>query len=110
MTKGQHLGEFEQITLLAVVRLEEEAYGGTIRREIARRTGRTPSIGAIYATLDRLTAKGYLKAAEGPPEPGRGGRPRRFYSLRPAGSRALRATRRMLEAMWEGVELEKRWR
>lgn len=105
MSKGQFLGEFEQITLLAVARLEGEAYGGTIRREIANRTGRNPSIGAMYSTLDRLTAKGYLRATDGPGEPGRGGRPRRFFALKRPGIVALLNARKMLESMWEGVEL-----
>jgi DNA-binding PadR family transcriptional regulator len=105
MTKGQFLGEFEQITLLAVARLRAEAYGGTIRREIQERTGRRPSIGAMYSTLDRLTEKGYLRATDGPREPGRGGRPKRFFVLKRAGILALLHTRRMTETMWEGVEL-----
>ena len=60
MSKEPYLGEFEQVVLLAVARLEGEGYGVTIRREIERRTGRSASIGAVYATLDRLEAKGHV--------------------------------------------------
>jgi PadR family transcriptional regulator PadR len=102
------LGEFEQVVLLAVARLAGEGYGTTIRREIERRTGRDVSVGALYATLDRLERKGYVASRTGEPTPERGGRARRHFDLTDAGVRALRDTRRMLVALWKDVELRPR--
>ena len=99
------LGSFEQLVLLAVAQLAGDGYGVTIRREIERRTGRTVTVGAVYATLDRLEDKGYVLSWEGEATPRRGGRARRHFKLKPAGARALRASRRALERMWEGLEL-----
>jgi DNA-binding PadR family transcriptional regulator len=104
--KGSYLGEFEQIVLLAVAQLAQQGYGVTIQREIRRRTGRTPSLGAVYATLSRLEDKGYIASTLGAATAERGGRAKRLFELRPAGSRALRQTRRALDRMWDGVELE----
>ena len=103
MGKGQFLGEFEQVVLLAVARLEGEGYGVSIRREIEIRTERPVTIGAIYATLDRLAAKGYLAITAGAPTAERGGRAKRFYDVEPEGIAALRSSWGMLDRMWEGV-------
>jgi len=105
MSKGTFLGEFEQVVLLAVQRLEGQGYGMSIRREIEKRTERGVSIGAIYATLDRLEQEGYLKSWEGDSTPVRGGRSRRHFQLRPEGGDALRRSRGMLDRMWDGVEI-----
>lgn len=105
MGKGSFLGEFEQIVLLAVAHLGEKGYGVTIRREIEARARRDVSVGAVYATLSRLEEKGLLTSWEGEPESRRGGRARRHYRLEPAGVRALRAARGMMDRMWEGVDL-----
>jgi DNA-binding PadR family transcriptional regulator len=80
----------------------------TIRREIERRTGRRVSLGAVYATLVRVEEKGFVAGREGESTAVRGGRSKRHYSLRPAGARALRAARRMLDVMWEGVDVDAR--
>ena len=77
----------------------------SIRREIEKRTERGVSIGAIYATLERLEKKGYLKSWEGDSTPVRGGRSRRHFQLRPEGGDALRRSRGMLDRMWDGVEI-----
>ena len=81
------LGDFEQLVLLGVLRLERQdsAYGAAIRQEIHARSGRDVSINAVYTTLDRLESKGFLKSWIGDPTPQRGGRRRKFYALRPAG-------------------------
>ena len=105
MAKGSFLGEFEQVVLLAVAQLEGEGYGVTIRREIEERARREVSVGAVYATLSRLEEKGLLHSWEGQPEARRGGRARRHYRLEPAGARALRASRGMMDRMWDGVDL-----
>ena len=109
MAKGKFLGEFEQIVLLAVLRMAGEGYGMSIRREIERQTGRAVSIGAIYSTLERLERKGFLTSREGAATPVRGGRARRHFQLRPKGHRALLASRRMLDRMWSGVEPDEGW-
>ncbi len=106
MGRKDTLGEFEQVVMLAVVRLGGDGYGVTIRREIEQRTGRRASLGAVYATLVRLEAKGLIASREGEATSVRGGRARRHYGLRPAGARALRASRAMLDRMWDGVELD----
>jgi PadR family transcriptional regulator PadR len=104
MARREHLGELEQIVLLAVLRLGEDAYGVPIRLEIERRTGRSLTVGALYRTLDRLEAKGYLTSWFGEPTRERGGRSKRYFRVRPVGLRTLRATRDALDAMWEGLE------
>jgi DNA-binding PadR family transcriptional regulator len=101
-------GEFEQIVLLAIARLRGDGYGMTIRREIERRTGRPVSIGAVYATLDRLERKGWIGSREGEATPRRGGRAKRHFQLEAAGVEALVTARWMLERMWEDVELDAR--
>ena len=73
MSGRDFLGEFEHIVMLAVLRLGDRAYGVTVRQEIEFRTKREVSIGAVYATLDRLEAKGYVKSSLGDPTPERGG-------------------------------------
>jgi PadR family transcriptional regulator PadR len=104
MSSRQHLGEFEQIVLLAVLRLGEDAYGVPIRSEIEQRTGRSPTVGALYRTLDRLESKGYVTSWFSDPTPERGGRSKRYFAVKPLGLRTLRASRNALAAMWEGLE------
>jgi DNA-binding PadR family transcriptional regulator len=104
MGKGEHLGEFEQIVLLAVLRLGSGTYGAAIRREIEARTRRALTVGALYRTLDRLEAKGYVRSWFGDPTPERGGRSKRHFEIRPLGVRTLRASHEALTAMWEGLE------
>ena len=99
------LGEFEHIVLLAVLRLNDQAYGVTVRREIEARTKREVSIGAIYATLDRLEAKGYVQSRAGDPTPERGGRSKRFFRVTAQGVSAVNRTHRALKRLTEGLEL-----
>jgi PadR family transcriptional regulator PadR len=105
MGKGLHLGEFEQLVLLAVARCQGEGYGVTIRRELERRARRRASVAAVYGTLERLVAKGYLSTHLGEATPQRGGRAKQYYRLQPAGVRALIASRRALDRMWEDLDL-----
>ena len=105
MARGEYLGELEQVVLLAVARLEGDAYGMSIRREIDARTGRSVAIGAVYATLERLHDKGYVRQHERPAEPGRDGRPRRFFELTRAGVDGLRAASDLHARMWDGLRL-----
>jgi DNA-binding PadR family transcriptional regulator len=104
MSRRGHLGEFEQLVLLAILRLGNEAYGVPIRLEIERRTGRALSVGALYRTLDRLEDKGYVSSAFSDPTPERGGRSKRYFRVRALGLRSLRASRDALAAMWDGLD------
>lgn len=99
------LGEFEHVVLLALLRLRNQAYGVTVRQEIHARTRRDVSIGAVYATLDRLEHKGYVKSRRGDPTPERGGRAKRFFSVTAKGITAVNRTQRALRNMSEGLDL-----
>ncbi|MEW5915513.1 MAG: helix-turn-helix transcriptional regulator [Gemmatimonadota bacterium] len=107
MARGELLGSLEQIVLLALIRLGDDAYGMTVRREIEARTGRDLSIGAVYATLERLESKGHVSSAVGDPTPERGGRAKRHFRIEAAGERALRATQQAMRSMSAG--LKTRW-
>jgi PadR family transcriptional regulator, regulatory protein PadR len=109
MADRDYLGEFEHIVVLALLRLSDRAYGVTVRQEIAARISREVSIGAVYATLDRLEAKGYVKSQIGEPTPERGGRSKRFFCVTAKGITAVNRTHRALLSMTEGVGLIKRW-
>jgi PadR family transcriptional regulator, regulatory protein PadR len=98
------LGEFEHVVLLAILRLGDQAYAVAIRDEILERTGRDVSRGSIYITLDRLETKGYLRSRLADPTPERGGRAKRYYTLRPRAVEALKESRRALVALWRGLE------
>ena len=98
-----HVGEFEQLILLALLRLGSNAYGVTVRREIHERTGRDVSQGAVYTALNRLSEKGLVRwrVAESAPE--RGGRRRKYYELRPAGARVLQRSLSDVRLMAKGL-------
>jgi PadR family transcriptional regulator PadR len=100
----QALGDFEQLVLLGVLRLSEDAYGAAIRQEIHARSGRDVSINAVYTTLDRLEKKGLLHSWVGEPTAQRGGRRRKFYGLRPAGTAAIRQAYHAFQSMADGLE------
>jgi PadR family transcriptional regulator, regulatory protein PadR len=102
------LGEFEQLVLLALVRLGENAYGMTVREEIARRARRDVSLGSVYKTLERLKDKGLVSATIGEPTPERGGRRKKFFHLAPSGARALRHALAALRRMTDGLAWETR--
>ncbi len=85
----RRLGEFEQIILFALLRLGDDAYGVSVRREIERRTGEPVSPGAIYTTLERLEARGLVTSEFGEPTPERGGKRKRHYRLQAQGAEAL---------------------
>lgn len=100
MGKGQYPGEFELVVMSAVARLGDEAYGMRIRLEIEETTGRDVSIGAVYATLNRLEDKGMVSSEQGEPSSERGGRAKRYFRLEPAGVRALEEARQMFSRLW----------
>jgi PadR family transcriptional regulator PadR len=99
MPRGELLGPLEQLVLLALMRLKDDAYGMTIRREIEERTGRNVSIGALYTTLDRLEAKGYVSSFQGQPTAARGGRAKKHFRLEAKGVEALRVSTDALARM-----------
>jgi DNA-binding PadR family transcriptional regulator len=104
--KTDHLGEFEQLVLLAVMRLGDEAYGANIQQVLEQHGDREASISAIYITLTRLEDKGMVTSTMGSPEAIRGGKRRRYFALDPAGVAALNDARGRLLAMWSGLERE----
>jgi PadR family transcriptional regulator, regulatory protein PadR len=107
MPSREYLGEFEQIVLLALLRLGKNAYGVPIRQEIEKRTKRDVSVGALYSTLDRLEAKGYVASWFAEPTPERGGRSKRFFRVEPLGLKAVKRTQRALAVMLEGLDLQR---
>jgi DNA-binding PadR family transcriptional regulator len=96
------LGEFEQLVLFAVLRLED-GYGATVRQEIERRTPRRVSAGAVYTTLDRLERRGLVTSSWGEPTPERGGKRKRHFALTAAGRDALAQSWEAVRAMARGA-------
>lgn len=104
----QTLGEFQQLVLLAVVRIVQaggDAYGVSIHEELEARTQRRIARGAVYMTLDRLEKKGLLTSHSSDPTPERGGRAKRCYTATAPAKTALRASQRALLSLWKGLEL-----
>ena len=104
MSGRDYLGEFEHLIVLALLRLEDRAYGVTVRQEIEFRTGRQVSIGAVYATLNRLESKGYVISHRAEPTPERGGRSKRFFHMTAKGLAAVNRTQSTLERMRDGLD------
>ena len=105
MAPAVNLGEFEQLILLAILRLGDRAYGVTIRTEISERAGRTVAPGALYTALDRLEDKGLVKSRFGEPSPQRGGRAKRFFTITASGAQALARAQRAFQQMLEGLDV-----
>lgn len=101
--KGINLGEFQEIVMLSVVILKDEAYGVSIQEEINDRTKRTISRGALHTALSRLEEKGFVKSKYGEPTAERGGRRKRYYEVSPAGMAMLQEAKRLREEMWEQI-------
>jgi PadR family transcriptional regulator PadR len=100
MSSEDSLGAFEEQVMLAVLHARDDAYGMNVRREIEGRAGREVAIGAVYATLDRLEAKGLVASSRGP---GDGGS-RRVFAVTLAGTRALVETRTVRDRLWVGLD------
>jgi PadR family transcriptional regulator PadR len=109
MSRGEFLGEFEHLVLLALMRLGDEAYGVTVRQEIESRTGREVSVGAIYATLDRLESKGLVSSWAGEPTAERGGRAKRHFEVTARGRSAVNRAQAALQRMTDGLPLTRRY-
>jgi DNA-binding PadR family transcriptional regulator len=98
------LGEFEQMVMLALLRLGPDAYGATVCGEIEVRSGRGVSVSAVHTTLERLEQKGLVKSRVGEPTPQRGGKRKRHYEVGALGMKALQASYRSLQSMADGLE------
>jgi DNA-binding PadR family transcriptional regulator len=105
MASEPTLGEFEQVVLLAILRVGDDAYGVPIRAEIETCTGRDPAPGALYTTLDRLETKGFVTSRMGDPTPQRGGRARRYFAVTPQAIAAVARAQRSYRRLLEGLEL-----
>jgi DNA-binding PadR family transcriptional regulator len=102
--KGDRLGEFEEFTLLAVHALGERTYGVPVQQFVERATGRDVSMGAVYAALDRLERKGFVRSVTGEATPVRGGKRKRLFEVTPPGVRTLRDLRRVRDRIWQTIE------
>ena len=100
----ESIGEFEQLVLLAILRLGPEAYGLPILDEITSQTGRAVLRPAVYVALRRLEQKGLVSSREGEAAAGRGGRARRYFEVTPDGVRRLKDARKALITMWDGLQ------
>ena len=100
-----YLGELELMTLLALVRLGDDAYGVPISKELLDMAGREVALGSVYAALDRLERKKFVTSTLGDPTPERGGRAKRYFRITPPGIRALKTTRTALINLWTGIPL-----
>ena len=98
------LGEFEELVLLSVAGLGQEAYAVAVQQRIEQQAGRPATMGAVYTALDRLEQKGYLDSWLGERTSRRGGRRKRFYRLTGAGKAAVTQTRLARERLWAGLD------
>jgi DNA-binding PadR family transcriptional regulator len=105
MAHNTNLGEFEQIVLLAIMRLDDQAYDVTIREEIRQHTGRDTFPGALYTTLDRLEQKGLVASRLGEPTPARGGRAKRYYAVSAAGIAAVERAQKSYQSLLAGLHI-----
>ena len=102
------MGQFQQAVLVGLIHLRYEAYGRAILNEVQERLDRAVAAGAVYATLERLEAKGYVSSFTGEPTAERGGRAKRHFEIEAAGHQALNASQNALKNMSEG--LSRRWK
>lgn len=104
MGKSKYPGEFEQVVMLALARVDEGAYSVPVHAEILERTGRDVAIASVYVTLSRLEGKGFVTSVGEPPAEAKG-RPRRFYALTARGWEALQRSRAMSDSLWAGLQV-----
>lgn len=102
--KDSYLGEFEEIMLLAILGLRDNAYGTTIRQTVEQVGERFTSIGALYATLDRLERKGFISSRQGESSPTRGGRSKRYFKIEAFGLKALREAHNLRRRFMVGLK------
>ena len=104
IAKRAQVGTFEQLVLLSLLRLRQDAYGLRVRDEIAIHTDLRPSLGAVYTTLERLESKGLVSSREGEKTAVRGGRAKRYFQIEAPGIMALKCTRDATSKMTKGLE------
>ena len=97
------LSRTEEIVLLSIWKLQENAYGVTIRKHVSKITGKNWSIGAIYAPLHRVEKKGLVRTVKSDPLPERGGRSKVYYEITPKGKKALLETKKVHDSLWVGI-------
>jgi len=102
--KGDRIGEFEELVLLAVRALAPPVYGVPIQRFVERLAERRVTMGAVYAALDRLEMKGLARSVQGDATPVRGGKRKRLFAPTPAGVRMLQDLRRVRDRIWREIE------
>lgn len=105
MSKPNYLGEFEQLILLALMQNGGKTWGSQIRATLAEKIARDTSIGALYATLERLEKKGFVQSELGEPTAQRGGRAKRYFEVTAKGKSVLSQSKANLHIMWQGVQL-----
>jgi PadR family transcriptional regulator len=103
MTKREQLGNFELMVMLVLIRLGDNVYGVPICEELEKRTGRDVAIGSVYAALERLEDKGFVRSELGEPTPERGGRAKRYFYVTARGLKEVRETQRSLVKLWHGL-------
>jgi PadR family transcriptional regulator PadR len=101
--KGERIGEFEELTLVAVLALGDGAYGVAVQELMERETGRDVTLGAVYAALDRMERKGYVRSSMSAPTAMRGGKRRRVFEVTAGGLKVVQEARRAREALWLAV-------
>ncbi|WP_461044468.1 PadR family transcriptional regulator [Spirosoma harenae] len=101
--KGTQLGEFEEIVLLTIARLYDDAYGVAVVDELSQRLERPISLGFVHRTMQRLEEKGLVCSRFSEPIAERGGRSKRLFTITMAGEQALREARRIRNELWDGI-------
>lgn len=104
-SREKYLGEFEHVVLLALIRLNDGAYGAAIRQLLHDQIGRDVAIGALYSTLERMEKKGLVISRLGEATAERGGRPKRYFTVTATGQTALKRARNAMDKMWQGVSV-----
>ena len=102
--KGDRLGEFEELTLLAVCVLRDEAYGVPVQEYVEQVTGRSVTMGAVYASLERLERKGFVRSTFGDATPQPGGKRKRIFTVTPIGMRTVKEVRKVRDRIWQAIE------
>lgn len=100
------LGEFEQVVLLALLKLKDQAYGASIRTLLHEDIQRDVALGALYSTLERMEKKGLVSSKLGESTAQRGGRPKRFFTVTADGTKALKLAKQAMDTMWHGIDMQ----
>lgn len=99
----KELSKAEEMVLLSIMRLADDAYGVTIRRQLHRDTGKDYTYGTLYGLLRQMNQKGYIRKTKGEPLPKKGGRGKSYFKLTPAGVRALKDAAKLHRRIWKDL-------